>query len=161
MEFKQAVALEEGAEAEAGTRLHLEVINEEVLIRGAIEAHMDLECSRCLKKYGSDLKIPLDLACAEAPEAVEGEEEDVELADDDLDTCYYREGVIDLGELIREQVLLAAPMKPLCSDTCKGLCPRCGQDLNEKNCGCEIKQIDPRLQALEKLLSKKERSKDG
>ena len=59
---------------------------------------------------------------------------------------------IDVDELLRTDIVLELPSKHLCSDDCKGLCPKCGANLNEKNCGCSAKEIDPRLEALKQLI---------
>ena len=58
---------------------------------------------------------------------------------------------IDLGHLVMEQLHLALPMKPLCSETCKGLCPQCGTNLNTGSCNCDPRWEDPRLAALKAL----------
>ena len=81
----------------------------------------------------------------------EGEREIVE---DDLTTAYYRDGALDLTELLREQFQLALPMKPLCSAACRGLCPECGTNLNRTECGCVSKWEDPRLAPLKGLLDR-------
>lgn len=59
---------------------------------------------------------------------------------------------IDIDELVTTDILLELPSKHLCSDYCKGLCPKCGTDLNKSTCSCITKDIDPRLEALKKLL---------
>lgn len=75
-----------------------------------------------------------------------------ELNDEDNDEFYLVEDMhFNLDELIREDILLSLPTKILCSDDCKGLCPYCGTNLNEKQCECK-KPIDPRLEALKKFL---------
>jgi uncharacterized protein len=75
-----------------------------------------------------------------------------EVADDDLSTAYFHDNAIDLEDLMREQFLLALPMKPLCSDACKGLCPQCGANLNTNPCNCNPSWVDPRLKVLSDLL---------
>jgi uncharacterized protein len=77
-----------------------------------------------------------------------------EIGEDDLGTAYYRDGVLDLGELVREQFQLALPMKPLCSDACRGLCPQCGVNHNRTECGCQTAWEDPRLAPLKSLLNR-------
>ena len=57
---------------------------------------------------------------------------EVEVAEEDIDTAYYQDGEIDLGELIHEQLYLMLPMKPLCQDDCQGLCPMCGANRNTR-----------------------------
>jgi len=80
---------------------------------------------------------------------VQGE---TELAEEDINTAFYRDGVIDLGELLHEQFYLTLPMKPLCREDCKGLCPVCGANWNQTTCACERRWEDPRLAGLKALL---------
>ena len=74
-----------------------------------------------------------------------------ELEEDDLTTAFYEHDEIDLDHLLREQFHLALPMKPLCSDSCHGLCPICGTNLNRETCACTREWQDPRLDALRAL----------
>ena len=69
---------------------------------------------------------------------------------------YYREGTIDLKEDVREAIILAFPLKPLCRPECRGLCPHCGRNLNEEKCECREEKIDPRLAKLKELLKESE-----
>ena len=99
-------------------------------------------CDRC----GTDtakvytVKISKSLAAA-----IEGEESDTILLVPDMK--------LDLDELVYTEVIVSLPMKHLCKDTCKGICPKCGKNLNEGECGCPEKEIDPRLSALAELLN--------
>jgi uncharacterized protein len=77
-------------------------------------------------------------------------EEGVEVGAEDLDVFAYDGEKVDLEPLFREQFVLAIPFAPLCSETCKGLCPQCGIDRNLETCACEA-PIDPRLAALKGL----------
>ena len=63
-------------------------------------------------------------------------EGEVEVEDDDLTTAFYSDEQIDLGQLVLEQFYLAVPMKPLCRESCRGLCPECGTNLNTGTCSC-------------------------
>lgn len=71
---------------------------------------------------------------------------------DDDTFVVVADGRLDLDELLREDILLDLPSKYLCSPDCKGLCPKCGKNLNEGDCGCDRKEIDPRLEVLKSLL---------
>lgn len=73
---------------------------------------------------------------------------------DEQDDAYVMvpDGRLDLDELLREDILLEMPSKYLCGPDCKGLCPKCGKNLNEGNCGCDRREIDPRLEVLKDLL---------
>ena len=74
-----------------------------------------------------------------------------EIEEDDLTTAFYENEEIDLGHLMREQFCLSLPMKPLCQQDCRGLCPVCGTNLNRSGCDCKREWEDPRLAALRKL----------
>ena len=76
---------------------------------------------------------------------------DREVEDDDLETSYYGDDQIDLSELMREQFYLVLPMKPLCTEDCKGLCAQCGTNLNTGTCDCAPVWEDPRLAALKAI----------
>ena len=86
------------------------------------------------------------------PHTVNTGEGERELEEDDLTTAFYEHDEIDLDHLMREQFHLALPMKPLCREDCKGLCPRCGANRNTTTCTCEVRWEDPRLAGLKALL---------
>lgn len=73
-----------------------------------------------------------------------------ESGDDYIEAPDYK---LDSDALLRDDILLELPSKLLCKETCKGLCPKCGKNLNEGSCGCQTKEADPRLAALFQLLS--------
>lgn len=122
----------------------------EVFIKGIVIGEIELQCSRCLKDYNMPIKTLFEITYHPVEEL--NKEELVELKKDEMDVDFYREGLIETEDIIRDQILLNIPMKPLCSENCKGLCPNCGKDLNEFACGCEKKEIDPRFAILETLL---------
>lgn len=119
---------------------------------GGVKATLDLACGRCLE----DFRFPVDTSfdVLYLPHAANAGEGEVEVEDDDLTTAYYRDDQIDLAQLVREQFYLAVPMKPLCQDGCKGLCPQCGTNLNAGSCDCRPEWTDPRLEALKSLIEK-------
>jgi uncharacterized protein len=93
-------------------------------------------------------------AAAEAAAASVADDAEMgaELAEDDLDLYTYEGEEVDLSPLFREQVVLAVPFAPLCSEDCKGLCPQCGADRNLERCDCKP-PVDPRWAALQTLKS--------
>ncbi|HTI40145.1 MAG TPA: DUF177 domain-containing protein [Vicinamibacterales bacterium] len=119
-------------------------------VTGRVDGTLRLDCGRCLEPFDVPVDTTFELRYVPASEN-EGEGER-EVADDDLTTAFYRENAIDLEELIREQFQLALPMKPLCSEACKGLCPECGANLNTNPCECKPTWADPRLGELSELL---------
>ena len=119
-------------------------------VAGRIETRLQLECGRCLELFEIPVESGFELRYVPASgNTGDGERE---VAEDDLTTAYYKDEALDLEELIWEQLQLALPMKPLCKDTCKGLCPVCGTNQNLTACGCAPKWEDPRLAALKGLL---------
>ena len=116
---------------------------------GTVATELELPCSRCLEPFRLPVAAPFDLRYLPASEvSSEGERE---VDDEDLETSYYENDAIDLNELLREQFYLALPMKPLCREECKGLCPQCGTNLNTGTCACAPVWEDPRLAPLRDL----------
>lgn len=131
--------------------LHVDKVGDEVLFKGEITASLELKCGRCLKDFRKDMDIDVDVVYHSLSEIKV--EEKYEIKEDELDTGFYISDEIDLDDLLLEQIILNIPMKPLCSESCKGLCPRCGRDLNIEGCDCEGKGIDPRFEKLKKLFN--------
>lgn len=121
-------------------------------LSGTVSTAVELTCCRCLERYRLPVRESFDVLYLPQAHAPGGEETEVE--DDDLTTAYYREHVIDLGQLMQEQFYLAVPVKPLCQDDCRGLCPLCGTNLNQGGCSCTQSWEDPRLTGLRRLLKK-------
>jgi len=116
---------------------------------GSAVTELELGCSRCLESFRLPVNADFDLRYLPASEVSQDEEREIE--EEDLETSYYRDDQIDLNELLREQFYLALPMKPLCEEACKGLCPQCGTNLNTGSCSCNAAWEDPRLAALKQL----------
>lgn len=126
-----------------------------VRLTGRLTAALECDCSRCLDPMPVPVDAPFDLlflpAAAEDGDAGADEDDEREVDEDDVGVSYYHDDVIDLGGMMREQFYLALPMKPLCRDACKGLCPVCGINRNREVCSCETTWTDPRLDVLRKL----------
>jgi uncharacterized protein len=119
---------------------------------GDVKTTLELPCSRCLEPFQMPVDSHFDLRYQPKSEhAGEGERE---IEEDDLTTAFYENEEIDLGQLMEEQFYLSLPMKPLCSDDCKGLCSICGTNLNRGACVCSRSWVDPRLQALKDFKTK-------
>lgn len=127
----------------------------EVRLRGRITTEVELLCDRCLVPARTPLAVEFDASFI--PREVEAvKEENVELLVEDLGLAAYEGDAVDLDELVREQILLALPLRRLCREECKGLCPECGKDLNAGQCSCEQGEVDPRWAALAGLKNKRE-----
>jgi len=118
------------------------------------ETAVDLECCRCLGGFTFPIKTEFKYILSPV---VEQFEEELELTSEDLLSGYYKNDVIELAPVVFEQILLQIPIKPLCSDSCKGICPNCGVNLNEETCKCQMNAIDLRFAVLEKFKVLKEK----
>jgi uncharacterized protein len=116
---------------------------------GRVTTTIELTCGRCLESYQMEVNEPFDVLFL--PHTQSGAAEERQVEDDDLSTAFYSDNVIDLGQLMQEQCYLAVPMKPLCSESCRGLCPHCGTNLNTASCNCQRAWVDPRMAVLEQL----------
>jgi uncharacterized protein len=121
----------------------------QVDIEGKISGEIELVCSRCLENAATNIENNFKVAFV-TNEFFTAETE-AELNEEDLDVSLYDGETIDLIELAREQMLLEVPTHFVCKLDCKGLCPKCGNNLNNQNCNCETKEIDPRWQSLRQL----------
>ncbi len=118
---------------------------------GRVQTTLELPCGRCLEPYTTPVDQSFDLRYH--PRALNTGEGEQELEDDDLTTAFYENDEIDLGQLMQEQFYLSLPMKPLCRDDCKGLCPICGTNLNPETCACKRDWEDPAARRVEKVES--------
>ena len=113
-----------------------------LLAEGQLDAVLDSECVRCLTSFPLSLTVQLDDLTFALPH----------ISSQDDQYRVSKDGWIHADPVLREQVLLNIPYRPLCRPDCRGLCSDCGQDLNDGSCGCEESKIDPRLAALRDLL---------
>jgi uncharacterized protein len=150
--------LGEGVSNTVKGTVNLTRTNRGILVQGKLETKVPIECSRCLNTF-------------ECPLSVEVEEEYFPIIDvnsgtaleipDELDSFKIDEHhILDLTEVIRQNALLAIPMKPLCREDCPGFCPDCGQDLTKGECKCSTDIIDPRWSSLIGYKAKKNISKN-
>lgn len=119
---------------------------------GRVRTTLELTCGRCLESFRMPVDESFDVLYM--PHLVEAGEGERQVEDDDVATAFYRDQVIDLGQLMQEQFYLVVPMKPLCREDCRGLCALCGTNLNASPCTCAVSWEDPRLAALRNLLKK-------
>ncbi|HEY3315877.1 MAG TPA: DUF177 domain-containing protein [Bacillota bacterium] len=116
-----------------------------VHVRGRVKARAELLCSRCSKPLVQPVEAPFQVQyVAERPGRPGADNDEAD------DVVQYQGDEIDLADEVRQQLLLALPMKPLCRPDCRGLCPTCGKDLNEGPCECRP-EVDARLAGLADL----------
>lgn len=120
------------------------------LLHADLKYDLTVACNRCLKPVQQAVESTIDLVLVERSRKREATEEE-RLEAQELGLVEVEGGSFDSRPLVVEQVELSLPMKPLCREDCAGLCPQCGQDLNEGRCGCIHEKVDPRWAALAML----------
>lgn len=121
----------------------------DVFFEGAVRGAVEGCCARCLGEYRFALEAPLAIVLT--PKAAATPRSGV-LREEDIGLSTYEGDEIDLTPLVHEQAILALPTRPLCAEECRGLCSRCGANLNAGPCGCPTSMAEPRLAALQTLL---------
>jgi uncharacterized protein len=130
--------------------LDIQKSGEEYYCQGRIEATVRLECSRCLKEFDTHVGNKTDfIICYESLNADHSGK-----GLDDEDYVFFRGSDLqaDITDIVRQTIILAVGMKPLCVEDCRGLCPICGVNLNEQSCSCNTKKTDPRWEDLKKFV---------
>lgn len=123
-------------------------------IDGTVETTIGYKCSRCLKEGSQAINTRFELSYLPQPKLPEGTHE-IELKYDDMDVGFYDGIRFDVNLMVLEQIELSIPMRFICREDCKGLCPVCGADLNEQSCACKTTDTDSRLAALLEFRTKK------
>lgn len=120
----------------------------EIFITGALDAVTTAACSRCAEEF--ELPSHRRFRYVLAPRVI-GDDKDFALKAEDLEFSFYHGEEVDLSPLVREQALLALAERPLCGEDCRGLCPQCGANLNQGDCGCSPAWPGSRLSVLRTL----------
>ena len=115
-------------------------VNREYIININTYYTFKTDCDRCLNSTLKDMKTSLSAKLKDYKKTQEDEE--------DEDIIYYNNDILDIEKHILMEVLSSLPMKTLCKENCKGLCPECGTNFNEKSCDCIVENIDPRFEKL-------------
>ena len=128
----------------------------EIRINGTLSTSIECPCSRCLEPARTDIKKQFDLFFRERDEEMFDEDEEVELDEEDTRTAFFTGTKLAIADILREQVLLALPMKVLCRVDCKGLCPVCGINLNTGACSCPKEDFSPHMDVLAEIKKRME-----
>jgi uncharacterized protein len=151
-ELRQLGALHTDGRAEliVEHRGHKENVDD-IRVVGKLDATIEVTCARCLDLVTHTVNWAFDLLYR--PLGVDKRAEEVAISEADTEIGYYEGDGLLLEDVLREQVLLATPVKLVCRDDCKGLCPQCGANLNVETCNCQ-QPGDPRWAALSDLKNK-------
>lgn len=134
-------------------RLGARRMGDMVVVEGHFAVGVEMTCNRCLKQYMTELRSHFNLTYTrELTIEIESRDAgDTELQSEEIGLIVFESDFIDLRDALQSEIVMAVPMKPLCDGNCKGLCPKCGADLNRGDCGCKRKTIDPRFAVLKGL----------
>ena len=125
---------------------------QDIRLKGKLDTSLEMACARCLEPV--EYKVARDFDLLYRPLGTDAGRDELSVTDAEAEIGYYQGEGLLLEDAVREQVLLAVPLKMLCRDDCRGLCPHCGKDLNEGACSCEVPAQDPRWTALKEIRDK-------
>lgn len=117
-----------------------------VRVKGDIKARLLLNCSRCLEDFAWSLADEFDFLLMLPPS--EKSYPEIELSPEDMDISFFDGETVDVAQIAAEQIFLQMPIKPLCHEECKGLCPHCGVNLNLVSCDCRAEATSSPFEAL-------------
>ena len=118
----------------------------EIRIRGSMTVIAEALCDRCLEAASFPVDKQFDLVYMPADEAATASENEVGEAA--IEVAYYEGAGLSLNNVLREVLILALPMQLVCSEACKGICPECGGNRNQRDCGCHADAVDDRWSKL-------------
>jgi uncharacterized protein len=137
-----------GLEAKGSARLLNSTLGE-IRVEGDLRVEVEGVCDRCLEGAKYAVANHFDLLYVPAGESEASGEDEVEEAG--MDVGYYEGNGLELNDILREVVLLTLPMRLICNDECRGICPVCGQNRNQRDCGCAPESTDDRWSKLKSL----------
>ena len=124
----------------------------DIRLRGRFAGRFQVPCARCVEPVEIPLGADFDLIFRPAAADTEATERSITAPETEIG--YYQKDSLSLEDVLREQVLLSLPVRTLCKPDCKGLCPRCGANRNNRPCSCEVGPSDLRWEALAGLRSR-------
>jgi uncharacterized protein len=127
---------------------------QDIRLSGSLATRLEVSCARCLEPVQHDVTRSFELLYR--PQGSDARAEELSVTDAEAEIGYYKGDGIELDDVLREQVLLAVPLKSLCREDCRGLCPHCGKNLNQEKCSCSEEVEDPRWEALKEIRKKLE-----
>lgn len=149
-EALQITPLRASGRAEVVTEHHgKHLVIRDIRLRGRLSAGLELQCARCLEPVRRDVTREFELLYR--PLGVDAGRDEISVTDAEAEIGYYQGDGILLEDALREQVLLALPLKVTCREDCRGFCPQCGQNLNQGQCSCTVAGEDPRWAALKEI----------
>lgn len=145
----------------ASLNLRIQRTCNNVSLAGTIDIDLLSACDRCAELYENPVSVPLRLDLVPYRGGMderlldEREEEESELAEEDVNFAFYKGSELDLADVVREMMLIEIPIRYLCKEECKGLCPQCGKNLNQGPCRCQATPAKAPFAVLKDLMTKR------
>ncbi len=136
----------------AEVRIRLRNVGGTIIVEGSASTRAVVPCARCGTEFPLSVEASWETTYRRGPEGTAGTVETGE--DGQTEWTFFEGNEIDITPDVVQALSLALPMKPLCRPDCRGLCPVCGQNLNERSCSCETQTVDPRWAALQEFARK-------
>ncbi len=127
---------------------------QDIRVQGELATAVEIACARCLEPVKRGVRRNFELLYR--PQGIDAGRDEISVTDAEAEIGYYQGDGVELKDILREQILLEIPMKVICREECKGLCPHCGQNLNLGHCKCPEPLADARWDALKDLRDKLE-----
>lgn len=140
-----------GLDGSLQVKVKVSKASDKFLVQGTISGGIRVRCDRCLVPFHGNVDSQFHVYLMAPREG--SDQEEIELLDEDLEVDFVRGNEVDLGDMVREQIYLSLPMRSICNENCRGLCPACGVNLNETTCLCRKEE---RQSAFSKLRFKGE-----
>jgi uncharacterized protein len=135
-----------GLDAPLRVRAKVSKAADKFLVHGTIRGGIRIRCDRCLEPFHRELESQFHVYLVVPRE--KADQEEIELLDEDMEVDFIRGDTIDLSDIVREQIYLSLPMRAICRESCRGLCPVCGANLNESSCLCRKPEGHPAFSKL-------------
>lgn len=155
-EVRQRTPLKTSGRAELVEEHHgKNQVIQDIRLRGRLSAGLELQCARCLDPV--EQNVARDFELLYRPLGADAGRDELSVTDAEAEIGYYQGDGVLLEDVLREQVLLALPLRIVCREDCKGLCPHCGKNLNQEQCSCSVPMEDPRWGALKEIRERLEK----
>lgn len=152
-EYRQCAPIESSGRVDLVEEHHgKRKIIQDIRIKGRLTTSLESNCARCLESLTQEVKREFDLLYR--PQGADAGRDEMSVTDAEAEISYYEGEGILLDDVVREQVLLAVPLKVTCREDCKGLCPHCGKNRNQEQCSCAVALEEPRWAALKEIRGK-------
>jgi uncharacterized protein len=152
-EYRQKTPIETSGRADLVEERHgKHQVLQDIRVKGRLETTLEVSCARCLEPIAEKVRREFDLLYR--PQGADAGRDEISVTSAEAEISYYEGQGVLLEEVVREQVLLAVPLKVTCRENCKGLCPQCGKNRNQGLCDCTVEIEEPRWAALKEIRGK-------